>query len=217
MTVYLIPLGPDRFDLYSEAPEETGDAHAPVRRDSWMQRAHRQWRDLVQSASRGTSTSRFGRWRDALVGRLAESIAEQRTLWALGRQTHATLVFPPSLSADGADATRVRLITAARRHHGIWLAVDLPLLIVSGILAPIPGPNAIAYFLAFRVVGHLLTWRGAQQGLKRIRWTLLADAHLDELPALIATPSSKRSRRLEEIAVALRLPRLAAFVERVAR
>jgi hypothetical protein len=214
MIVHLLPLGGDRFDLYSEAPEDAAGPAVPGRK-SWSQRAHQQWRELVQMARRRTSTSRFGRWRDGLVRRLAESIAEQRTLWALGRQTDATLLFPPALTPDRAQAVRNRVLTAARRHHGLWLAVDLPLLIVSAILAPIPGPNAIAYYLAFRVVGHLLTWRGAQQALKRIRWTLQPEPRLDELAALVALPRAERAARIDAIAKSLNLPRLAAFVDRV--
>ena len=43
------------------------------------------------------------------------------------------------------------------------------LLIVSGVLALVPGPNVLAYYFAFRVVGHWLSMRGARQGLRPAR------------------------------------------------
>jgi hypothetical protein len=218
MTVFLLPIGRERFDLYSESSDDAADSHgAEGHPQGWTARANERWQNLVQSARRGEATSRVGRLRDSVVRRLAESIAEQRTLWALGRQIDATLVFPSGLGGDQAEAIRNRLIADARRHHALWLAVDFPLLVVSAVLAPIPGPNVIAYYLAFRVVGHLLTWRGARQAMKSIRWTLQPEPSLDELAALIEAPAADRAERLEAIGAGLHLTRLAAFVGRVAR
>jgi hypothetical protein len=174
------------------------------------------WRDLVDVARLGTSDGRFARWRDRVVCRLAETIAAQRTLWALGAQVRATLLIPSTIDPASARVVLDRLLAAAERHHVIWMGVDLPLFIVSAILAPIPGPNVIAYYLAFRVVGHFLCWRGARQSLKRIEWTLEADARLAALEALLGVPRAARAARVDAIAADLKLPRLSAFFERVA-
>ena len=217
MMVYLLPIGRDRFELYSEPPDDAGEAVRPEGRfRRWAHTASVRWHLVVDAARRGTSTGRFARWRDRVVCRLAETIAEQRTLWALAKEPSATLVFPASIQARDARAALDRALAAARRHHGIWLGIDLPIFIVSAVLAPVPGPNVLAYYLAFRVVGHLLSWRGARHAVKRVSWTLQGDARLAELASLVNLPREERAARVHAIAQQLNLRRLPAFFERVA-
>jgi hypothetical protein len=217
MMVYLLPIGRDRFELYSEPPDDDGEAVRPegrVRR--WAHAASVRWHLVVDAARRGTSTGRFARWRDRVVCRLAETIAEQRTLWALAKQPSATLVFPAGMEPRDARAALDRALAAARRHHGVWLGIDLPIFIVSAVLAPVPGPNVLAYYLAFRVVGHFLSWRGAKHAVKRVSWTLQGDASLAELALLVNLPREQRAARVYAIAQQLNLRRLLAFFQRVA-
>ena len=85
--------------MYSEAPEAEPEETEPrgrVRR--WMQRAHDEWHELVERAQHGGEGGRLARWRDRIVGSLAESMAEQRTLWAMRRHESATMLVPSSLS-----------------------------------------------------------------------------------------------------------------------
>jgi len=218
MIVYLLALGGGRFELYSEPPEEPG---APPHPDAgrWRQWAHRayvRWHELVESARRRTSTGPIARWRDAIVRRLAETIAEQRTLWALAQHSEATLLFPATVGDADARAALDRALLAARRHHGLWMLVDTPLLIVSGILAPVPGPNVLAYYLGFRAVGHWLSWRGARYAAARVHWTFEPDGSLAELASLVNLPRAARASRVDAIAARLNLHRLPAFFERVA-
>src|SRR4029077_14650039 len=104
---------------------------------------------------------------DWLVPRIAESIAEQRTLWSLRGLTSASFVFPSDLSDASAAAVRQRLLAHARRHHGWWLVMNAAGVAVTAILVLLPGPNLIGYYFAFRVIGHYLSWRGARQALDR--------------------------------------------------
>jgi hypothetical protein len=218
MTVYLLSVGRGRFELYSEPPEEAGapPGLAAGRLRQWAHRANVRWHELVDAARRGHATGRIGRWRNALVCRLAETIAEQRTLWALAPHPHATLLHPASLDQQAARSALDRALAVARRHHGIWLLVDGPLFVASAALAPIPGPNVVAYYLGFRAVGHWLSWRGARHALAAVEWTLMPDTTLDELASLINIPRAVRASRVHAIAARLKLPRLAAFFERVA-
>jgi hypothetical protein len=218
MTVYLLALGPDRFELYSEPPEEPGTAPHPGagRLRQWAHAAYVRWHDLVETARRRTSTGQIAKWRDALVRRLAETIAEQRTLWALAQHDQATLLFPASVGEAEARAALDRALARARRHHGWWIVVDAPIFIVSGILAPIPGPNVFAYYLGFRVVGHWLSWRGARHATAGMQWTLEPDGSLAELASLVNVPRAARASRVDAIAARLNLHRLSAFFERVA-
>ncbi|MQA28267.1 MAG: hypothetical protein GEU82_00300 [Luteitalea sp.] len=221
MTVFLVPAGQGRYELYSEAPEEPAsvpDDHAG-RFKRWAHSAQVQWHALVDAARRaphdGGTHGRFARWRDSVICRLAESIAEQRTLWSLRKETGATMRFPSTMAAAGARSVLDQSLARAQRHHGKWLIVDLVLFLASGILFFVPGPNVIAYYLLFRVVGHLNSWRGARQGAQQIVWTLESDANLGELGSLVDVPDAARAPLVAEIASRLNLPRLTAFFRRV--
>jgi hypothetical protein len=224
-TLFLVPVGRERFELYSETPEEPAPplAAGAGRFARLAHAAHVQWHALVDSA-RGTRhdpadnswRARVARWRDRAVCRLAESIAEQRTLWRLRNETAARVRFPSSVEAAGARRVLDRVLASAQRHHGWWLVVDLLLFIGSGVLFFVPGPNVVAYYVAFRVVGHLNSWRGARQGARRIAWTLEPDAVLAELGSLVDLPGETRAPLVAAIAARLNLPRLTAFFERVA-
>jgi hypothetical protein len=219
--VYLVPVGRGRFELYSEAPDDSVPGAAASPADPfWRRTLHRlqeRWRELVRTAgATEPSAGWFARARDRAVCHAAESIAEQRTLWSLRHFSAATIVHPSDLSATGAVAARHRLLARARRHHGWWLTIDAALLIVSGILALVPGPNILAYYFAFRVVGHYLSWRGARQALAGTRWQQRPEPALAELGRLASTPRAARADRVHAIATELNLPRLAAFFDRTA-
>ena len=87
---------------------------------------------------------------------------------------------------------------------------------LTAVLVLLPGPNLIGYYFLFRVVGHYLSWRGARQALERISWRPIAEPALSELGALARVPRDARAERVAAIASQLRLPRLAAFFDRVA-
>jgi hypothetical protein len=217
MLLFLLSLGRNRFELYSEPPDDPLVAPAPEsgRLRRWAHSANVRWRGLVEQAREATATGTFGRWRDRIVCHLAEKIAEQRTLWALGDRTEATLLYPSTLVEAEARATLSKVVAAAARHHGWWLLVDVLVFVASAILAPIPGPNMVAYYVAFRIVGHLQSWRGARRAAT-IAWTLRPDTNLDELAELAALPRAARGSRVDAIAARLHLQRLAKFFERVA-
>jgi hypothetical protein len=221
MTVYLVPAARSRLELYSEATEEPIDAGAPVAHEGVLRRWYRNvsvaWRELVDQARRGRGSSRFARWRDRLVSHLAESIAEQRTLWALRNQTSAVVRYPADLADQAARASLDLLLAGARRHHLRWLIIDGVLFLVTGpVFFFVPGPNVIAYYFLFRTIGHLLSWRGARQAMERLDWRFEADQTLAELAKLVDVPRTARASRVAAIAQRLNLPRLSAFFDRVA-
>jgi len=219
--VYLVPVGPGRFELYSEASDDDVPAGEPQPSEGFWQRtmhkAQVQWDEAVRAA-RGSEASAgwFARLRDRAVCRAAETIAEQRTLWSLRHFTAATLVHPSDLDDAPTAQVRVTLLTAARKHHGTWLAVDSALFAVSGVFMLVPGPNVLAYYFAFRAIGHYLSWRGARQALENTTWSYRSEPALAELGQLAALPRHARASRVEAIAHGLNLPRLAAFFDRTA-
>jgi hypothetical protein len=222
--VYLVPIGSGRFELYTE-PADDPPGGSPPREPAgfWartLRRLHQRWHETARAAQteRGTGppAGRLARVRDWLVRRIAESIAEQRTLWSLRQCTMATLVHPSDLNDTQADEIRVALLSRARAYHGRWLAIDALLFVASGVFFFVPGPNVLAYYFLFRVVGHYLSWRGARQGLEAMTWSYRPEPALAELGRLAALPRDARHSRVEAIACALNLPRLAAFFERTA-
>lgn len=220
--IYLVPLGSGRFELYSEPPddhpdpaEQSGDGDGFIKRQ--FHTVQEKWRETVHTARRREpSGSRFAQFRDWAVCRVAESIAEQRTLWSLRHALEATLVHQSNLSDTAAADRRKAILARARRHHGWWLIVDGVLFVASGALMLIPGPNVFAYYFGFRLIGHYLSWRGARQALDLTRWTARAEPALDELATLADVARDARASRVEAIAEALKLPRLAAFFDRAA-
>ncbi len=218
MVVYLVPAGRNRFELYSEPPEDPDlepDAGASrVRR--WMHRANVQWQAVVEAARRGASTGRFAQWRDKIVCHLAESIAEQRTLWRLGSEASATAKYPDGLESNRGRTILMAELAGARSHHLRWLLIDLALFIATGVVAIVPGPNIFAYYMLFRVIGHGRSWWGARRGMSVVTWTFEPDACLAELATLIDVPRHTRAPLVDAIAERLNLPRLSAFFDRVA-
>jgi len=216
--VYLVPIGARRFELYSEPPDD-----APVSADPssgfwhrFTHRLHARWHDAVHAARHADAQA--GLWtrvRDSAVCRTAEAIAEQRTLWTLRHSTHPSLVHPSDLSASQAAAERDRMLTSARTHHARWLAFDLVALAVSGLLMIVPGPNLIAYYFAFRVIGHYLSWLGARHAMQAA-WELRAEPALAELGRLADLPRDARATQVHAIAAGLNLPSLADFFDRTA-
>ena len=150
-----------------------------------------------------------GRW-------IAESIAAQRLLWHLRRQTEVVLAYPPDLDEGAVMTIMRRALQRDASRHRFWLVFDAVGLIVSAAFAIVPGPNLIAYYFAFRVVGHYFSRRGARQGLDRVVWHTERCAPLADLRQALALEPSQRGRRVREIAVRLELEHLAAFFERTA-
>ena len=74
------------------------------------------------------------------------------------------------------------------------------LLVVSGMLALVPGPNVLAYFFAFRVVGHWLSMRGARQGLHRARWVGRACPILTRLRGAGGPADGRARGAIQEVA-----------------
>lgn len=170
-----MPLGSDRFELYTEPSDDPGVA-AP-RPDGSVRRAlhwlQERWRLAVLAAEAPDAVQaagRVARARDWLVRRIAQSIDEQRTLWSLRGVAAAAFVYPAELSETAAAAIRDRLLAHARTHHGWWLLGNVVAVAATAVLVLLPGPNLIGYYFLFRTVGHYLSWRGARQALEHLAW-----------------------------------------------
>ena len=138
-----------------------------------------------------------------------------RLLWRLRGKTEVVASHPDDVSFDVILPMARRTLQKDYDRHRVWLVVDLVLLVVSGVLALVPGPNVLAYFFAFRVVGHWLSMRGARQGLHRARWVGRACPILTRLRGATELPAAARTARIQEAASQLGVDRLPRFVERM--
>jgi hypothetical protein len=223
MDVYVIPLGRDRYELYCE-PSTDGESDADAVPTTGLFGSLRQRFSATLRAAEERQhrpadeghQSTYHRLQDRALGWIATRIAEQRLLWNLRRHTAAVVVHPQDMTfAEVMGVVRPTLQRDYERHR-IWLGVDLFGLVLSGPIALIPGPNVLAYYFAFRVVGHWLSMRGAVQGLRRVSWSGRPCPPLTELRDVFALESPARAARVHDIAARLRLPHLFTFFERVA-
>jgi hypothetical protein len=223
MDVFVIPTGPDRYELYCEAAVEAPRPDAAPRgiigrmRHSFAVMLHEaEERQRGGGAPVSGSSTWWTRLQEYVMGWVAERIAEQRLLWNLRRESAVVAAYPEDLTLDQALTLIRRTLQRDYERHRLWLVVDSILLVVSGLLVLLPGPNLVAYYFAFRVVGHWLSMRGAQQGLRGITWTGRPCEPLTELREVAALDGEARDRRVHEIATRLRLQHLSTFFERVA-
>jgi hypothetical protein len=231
MEVFLVPLGADRYELYCEvSPEEDSAADAAgeqAKPGGWFAGLRAKFSEAMAAAEQDRRRRENGEVDDAprsALGRLkarglawiADAIAEQRLLWRLRHEDAAQLHFPTDMTPERAEGIMRATLTRDRDRHRFWLFIDAVLMILSGLLIFVPGPNLIGYYFAFRVVGHFLSWRGARKGLDRVKWELVASEPLADLRRAMTLTPLQRERRLVDIAARLRLDHLATFVERVA-
>ena len=147
---------------------------------------------------------------------VAERVAEQRLLWNLRRETAVVAFHPQDLSFEQAHTLIRRMLKRDWERHRWWLVLDSLLLIGSIALIPLPGPNIVGYYFAFRVMGHFLSIRGASQGLRAVTWTGQPCEPLTNLRYAMSLEGEERNRRVHEVATQLRLEHLSTFFERVA-
>jgi hypothetical protein len=221
--VFVIPIGPDRYELYCEPSADPDGAEDDIPATGLLGRLRQRFSIMLRAAEDrhrrdlpAASRSWAGRIQDRALRWVSQRIAEQRLLWNLRRETSAVAVHPPDLAFDQVLTLVRRALQRDYERHRVWLVIDAVGLVLSGPLALAPGPNVIAYYFAFRVVGHWLSMRGAVQGLNRVAWSGRPCPPLTELRDVVLMESAARDARVHDIASRLRLPHLTTFVERVA-
>jgi hypothetical protein len=223
MQVFLVPLGTSAHVPYCEPAD--GD-HAPGSGESrgWFGGLVQRFRDVIAVAEQSRLSPEeqppvhgwAGRIKARALRWIADHIAEQRLLWQLRGCDAATLIYPSDLTAETAMALLCDELQRDGDRHRRWMVVHALLFVLSGVLAIVPGPNLIAYYFAFRAVGHFLSMRGARHGLHDVAWTPELSPDLVDLRAALHLEPHVRHHRVRDIATRLELPHLATFVERVA-
>jgi hypothetical protein len=204
MDVYLVAVGPDRYECYYEAAEQE-ETDEPVEGRGFFARMRAKFNEQLKDAE-------HARHQKAI----AERIAEQRLLWHLRKVDTATLHAPADLPAVEAEKIMRANLKWDADHHRNRLILHTLALIVAVPVALVPGPNVLGYLFTFTVVGHFLAWRGAVKGLHQIAWTVAPDPALSDLRRAFSLDADARHRVISDVAHRLHMPKMARFVEQMA-
>jgi hypothetical protein len=224
MQVFLIPLGAGRYEPYTEVGDLPlhDDEGTPAR--GIFRRFRDRFTEMMQAAERAQrerdlsdgSRSLGGRITDRILAWVAERVAEQRLLWQLRKHDAAVLIHPSNLNGEQAQALLFDLLRKEIDRHRRWLVIDGVLTLITGpLLFFVPGPNIVAYYFAFRAVGHFLSDRGARHGLSVVNWSTSPSQHLLDLVGLGVLDPPVREARIRAVATELKLPHLPVFLERL--
>jgi hypothetical protein len=219
--VFLVPMGGARHELYCETAQPVDDQVSRSGMRGWWQRAAAVFRRAVAEGEAERDRRQDdeagpprGKLRRLITRKLAEAVAEQRLLWHLRKATGARLIHPDDLDpARALDLTREQ---CKRDHdkHRLWCVIDALLTVASTPIALLPGPNVLAYYFIFRTVGHYFSMHGARRGMAGIDWTTQPSAPLTAIRQALDLDAADREPRIDELAAALGLERLGAFVGR---
>jgi len=227
MDVYLVPAGRDQYELYCEGAPDTPTPHEGTSHGFW-QRAVDRFRVVLSAveheerrrhqepqAATGDTPGLGTQLKRRVLRWMAERMAEQRLLWQLRHVVRATATFPDDLEAAHARDRILKMFGHDRDRHRLWLIVNAILFAGSGLLMPVPGPNVVAYYVAFRLVGHFLSLRGATRALTGVEWTLRPSDALTALRQAATMQRAARERHVQEIAARLGLHGLPRFYLRI--
>jgi hypothetical protein len=226
LDVYVIPFPRDRYELFCERQsDEEAEAEAPAAQSGWWGRLTERFGVMLRAAedreanpdqaAEDAQAGWLARLQGYLLSWVAERVAEQRLLWRLRGKAVVVTSHPDDVSFDVILPIAHAVLQKDYDRHLRWLIVDAVLLVISGILALVPGPNVLAYYFAFRVVGHWLSMRGASHGLRKAKWVGRACPILTRLRGATDLAPGARATRIHEVASQLGLDRLPRFVERM--
>ena len=221
-----MPVGPDRYELYCEEPDEPDDAEGDgppgFFRRTWY-RLRQQLAEAERARDRDTPPATddppaglAARLKARTMRWAAEWIAEQRLLWQLRGKDAVCLVHPQDVGEPQARELLKRSLQRDWERHRFWLVVDSIGMIASGALILVPGPNFLGYYFVVRTVGHYLSLRGARQGLVGVTWAVRSSPDLAALRTMVEQDADDREDRVREIGVRLGHERFARFFQRSA-
>jgi hypothetical protein len=232
MDVFVIPTGRARYELYSEVSSDAELADVvPAagvfgRIRQYFVVTLREVEDR-QHGSGGTGVAGEGSRveprvgfvqsiQNRILGWAGRRLGEERLLWNLRRQTSVVAVHPQDMPFEQVLPLIHRVLRRDGDRHRLWSVVHFLGFVASGPLAIVPGPNLVAYFFAFRMVGHWLSMRGATHGLRGISWTGRPCPALTDLREVPTLASPARDARISDVAARLQLSHLARLFRHAA-
>src|SRR5215203_2007236 len=215
MDVYLVPVGPDRYECYYEAAEQD-EVEAPAEGEGFFARMRARFNEQLKEAEQSRHhkaivepTTFLGRLQKRALRWIAERVAEQRLLWHLRKADTATLHTPSDLPGNQADTIMRASMKRDADFHRNRLILHSLALVAAVPVALLPGPNVLGYLFTFTVVGHYLAWRGAVRGLHQIAWTIAPNTALSDLQRAFSLGAEARHSVIHEVAARLHMPRMA--------
>jgi hypothetical protein len=183
MEVFLIPVGPTatsciaRYRTSLPTRTDHDHSHAVARAgEALVRRCCARPSARAGERRRGVHASDDGvdRWHQRVKRRVLcgspRPLPSSASCGTCAGSRSATAVFPSDIMPAHALAVVNDSMRQDFERHRFWLVVDTILFVLSGVLAMIPGPNVVAYYFAFRMVGHYLSMRGARQALHVVQW-----------------------------------------------
>lgn len=230
MDVFVIPVGPERYELYCEQPADDDDSDAEPAPSGFIARLKYRVASTIKAAERRQHVKAesdepkgfIARIQERAMSWVAERVAEQRLLWSLRRETAAIASYPQDMTFDQVLTLIRRTLQRDYDRHRRWMIIDgfaflFSFIVLGPLFLLIPGvANLPALYFGFRVVGHFLSMRGARQGLDHVAWTGRPCPPLTELREIAALEPERREARIHDVAARLRLQHLPTFFERVA-
>jgi len=219
MEIFLVPVGQKHYELYCEwtdDPKENVDGESGLGVFAALGKKLRiLFRKFQDNESKdGHVSNKWSRRLGMQVARWASKvIAEQRLLWHLRRQDEVLLFYPEDLVETQAMEIVLAHMKRDFESHRRWLVAHGFFLLLAGVLSVFPGPNLLAYYFGFRVVGHYLSWRGARCGLRKIHWKVRGSSELVMLREAISRAPAERVLLVGEVETRLHLERLGVFFE----
>jgi hypothetical protein len=219
MEVFVIPLGGSRYTLYAEiAPGADEVSEVPA--TGLLGRLRHGFGEMLREAERqdeGAAPPDAGWWerqRHRLPRWVAVRVAEQRLLWRLRREARVTVAHPEDLDFTQVRTLVDRELRRDRDQHRKRLVIFGVAFVLSGLVAVVPGPNMLAYYFAFRAVGHYLSLRGALHGLRAVDWHGRTCPELRGLREATGLGAADCEARVRDVASQLQLPHLPRFFTR---
>jgi hypothetical protein len=163
--VFLLSLDPGQPFFHSEDgrdEEATPSVSARPGMAGWFRRTTRRMKSAVKHPKSRLARKLKQFW-DWLQSRM---YPDESLLAALRSARTIELHHPESLSSDEALGLWEAYLRRRFRRHFLWLLFDLFFSPLSILLTPLPGPNVIGYWFAYRAVHHLLILLGIRRALR---------------------------------------------------
>jgi hypothetical protein len=177
--VFLLRLDSQRSFFYYEDDADAGGP--PVLADrgglrGFLERTYQRVHWSLRHPT-GPLTTRIKRARDWLERRVHP---DEPLLAALRLAPTIEIHHGSSLAGTDARALWCRYLDGRMRRHLLWLVFDGTLAPLTVLLAPLPGPNLIGYWFAYRAVRQLLILLGIRRASSgRVETMFHSDDDLD--------------------------------------
>jgi hypothetical protein len=154
--LHLTDQGKPVFHADKPVAREPHPPHHGIR--GWLERKANRLKESWEHADHGATGKARALW-DQLHRRIPH---DETTLIRLRSAASIEIEHPITLSSDEARASWGAYLTRCRRRHLPWLIINALISPVSVLLAPIPGPNLLGYWFAYRAVRDLLALLGVR-------------------------------------------------------